>query len=190
MSSAQLSKNFYETSCPEALSIIKLSVHSTVQTEPRMGASLLRLHFFDCFINASPLSILLERLLALGCDGSILLDDTANFTGEKSADPIRGSIRGYDVIDNIKAQLENSCPDVVSCADILTVVARDSVVELGGPSWKVLLGRRDSTTASLSDANMDIPGPASNLSQLISAFSKKGFSVKEMVALAGLFSYV
>lgn len=63
-----------------------------------------------------------------GCDASILLDDTANFTGEKTAGPNNNSVRGFDVIDTIKSQVENVCPGVVSCADILAVAARDSVV--------------------------------------------------------------
>lgn len=56
---------------------------------------------------------------------------------------------------------------------------------MGGPSWTVELGRRDSTTASLSSANADIPGPTSDLSTLISSFSGKGLSVADMVALSG-----
>ncbi|XP_019186195.1 PREDICTED: cationic peroxidase 1-like [Ipomoea nil] len=171
ISSAQLSANFYSTSCPNALSIIKSAVTSAVKSEARMGASLLRLHFHDCFVN--------------GCDASVLLDDTANFTGEKTAGPNNNSLRGFNVIDNIKTQLESSCAGVVSCADIVSVAARDSVVALGGPSWSVVVGRRDSTTASLSGANSNIPGPSSSLSQLISSFSNKGFSTREMVALSG-----
>ena len=58
----------------------------------------------------------------------MLLDDTANFTGEKTAAPNNNSLRGFEVIDSIKSQLETSCPGVVSCADILTVAARDGVV--------------------------------------------------------------
>jgi len=136
-----------------------------------MGASLLRLHFHDCFVQ--------------GCDASILLDDTSSFTGEKTAGPNANSVRGYDVIDTIKSNVESLCPGVVSCADIVAVAARDSVVALGGLSWSVTLGRRDSTTASLSTANSDLPGPSSDLSGLISAFSNKGFTTKEMVALSG-----
>ncbi|KAH7867467.1 hypothetical protein Vadar_033877 [Vaccinium darrowii] len=133
-----------------------------------MGASLLRLHFHDCFVN--------------GCDASVLLDGS---TGEKSAAPNLNSLRGFDVIDTIKSQVESLCPGVVSCADILTVVARDSVVALGGPSWPIPLGRRDSATASLSAANSNLPSPASSLNSLITAFSNKGFTTKEMVALSG-----
>ncbi|NP_001314039.1 cationic peroxidase 1-like precursor [Gossypium hirsutum] len=171
MATAQLSSTFYSTTCPRALSTIKSAVNSAVSNEARMGASLPRLHFHDCFVN--------------GCDGSILLDDTANMTGEKTAVPNSNSARGFEVIDTIKSQVESLCPGVVSCADIVAVAARDSVVALGGPSWIVLLGRRDSTTASLSAANSNIPAPTLNLSGLITAFSNKGFTAKEMVALSG-----
>ncbi|CAN6289049.1 unnamed protein product [Urochloa humidicola] len=139
----------------------------------RMGASLLRLHFHDCFVQ--------------GCDASVLLDDdaAAGFTGEKGAGPNAGSLRGFDVIDNIKMLLELLCPQTVSCADILAVAARDAVEQLGGPSWTVPLGRRDATTASASLANSDLPGPTSNLNGLLNAFSNKGLSTTDMVALSG-----
>ena len=63
-----------------------------------------------------------------GCDGSLLLDDTSSFRGEKTANPNNHSARGFDVIDKIKAAVEKACPGVVSCADIIAVTARDSVV--------------------------------------------------------------
>nr|CAH10839.1 peroxidase [Picea abies] len=167
----QLTSTFYNKLCPTALSIVKAAVNKAVNNEKRMGASLLRLHFHDCFVN--------------GCDGSILLDDNSTFTGEKTALPNANSVRGFDVIDTIKTQVEAACSGVVSCADILAIVARDSVVQLGGPTWTVLLGRRDSTTASLSAANNNIPSPASNLSALISSFTAHGLSTKDLVALSG-----
>ncbi|KAF4378978.1 hypothetical protein F8388_022065 [Cannabis sativa] len=49
-SSAQLSTNFYDYSCPAALPAIKKVVEAAVMKERRMGASLLRLHFHDCFV--------------------------------------------------------------------------------------------------------------------------------------------
>jgi len=58
----------------------------------------------------------------------VLLNDTSSFTGEQTAAPNVNSLRGFGVIDNIKSQLESLCPGVVSCADILAVGARDSVV--------------------------------------------------------------
>ncbi|PIN15750.1 Peroxidase [Handroanthus impetiginosus] len=171
VANAQLSPNFYSSTCPNLLSIIRTAVNSAVSSDSRMGASLLRLHFHDCFVN--------------GCDASVLLDDTANFTGEKTAGPNANSLRGFDVIDTIKTQVEQACPGIVSCADILAVAARDGVVALNGPSWAVALGRRDSTTASLSAANSQIPGPGLNLNALITSFSNKGFNARELVALSG-----
>ena len=56
--SAQLSSTFYDTSCPNALSTIRSAVNAAVAQENRMGASLLRLHFHDCFVQASPYVLL------------------------------------------------------------------------------------------------------------------------------------
>ncbi|MBA0801262.1 hypothetical protein Gohar_011637, partial [Gossypium harknessii] len=46
-----LSPKFYDKVCPQALPAIKKVVEAAVHREPRMGASLLRLHFHDCFVN-------------------------------------------------------------------------------------------------------------------------------------------
>ncbi|CAN1240710.1 Peroxidase 4 [Linum grandiflorum] len=135
-SDAQLLTNYYSKSCPKLHQAIFPVVQAAVRKEARMGASLLRLHFHDCFVN--------------GCDGSVLLDDTSSFIGEKNANPNRNSARGFDVIDDIKSAVEKACPGIVSCADVLAISARDSTVLLGGPTWNVKLGRRDSRTASQS----------------------------------------
>ncbi|KAH9309667.1 hypothetical protein KI387_037578, partial [Taxus chinensis] len=156
-SNGQLSATFYSKSCPRALSIVRDAVAKAVNSEKRMGASLLRLHFHDCFVN--------------GCDGSILLDDNSTFTGEKGGIGNVNSMRGFDVVDTIKKNLEAVCSGVVSCADILAIAAR--------------LGRRDSTTASLSGANTKLPSPFGNLSTLTSTFQAQGLSATDMVALSG-----
>ena len=57
-------------------------------------------------------------------------------------------------------------------------------VQLGGPSWTVPLGRRDSTSASAA-ATSDLPGPGSSLAQLQAAFAKKNLNTADMVALSG-----
>lgn len=48
-----LSSDYYDSSCPKALSIVEAEVAAAIKKEPRMGASLLRLHFHDCFVNVS-----------------------------------------------------------------------------------------------------------------------------------------
>jgi hypothetical protein len=50
ISSAQLSNNFYAKTCPGVLRTIRKTVKDVVKNEKRMGASLLRLHFHDCFV--------------------------------------------------------------------------------------------------------------------------------------------
>lgn len=57
ISSAQLSSNYYASTCPTALSVTRNVVVNAVVKEHRMGASLLRLHFHDCFVNACSLSL-------------------------------------------------------------------------------------------------------------------------------------
>eukprot|EP00253_Pinus_taeda_P025742 PITA_25742 len=168
---AQLTANFYKESCPNLENLVIDVVAQAVRKEARMAASLLRLHFHDCFVN--------------GCDGSILLDDTSSFQSEKNAAPNLNSTRGFEVIDAIKSTVEKACPGVVSCADILTIVARDSVVLSAGPYWEVVLGRRDSTSASVDTANTDIPSPAFDVKRLVSTFQNQGLSPRDMVALSG-----
>jgi peroxidase len=51
--SAHLSPSFYSTSCPKLASIVRSGMASAVKTEKRMGASILRLFFHDCFVNVS-----------------------------------------------------------------------------------------------------------------------------------------
>ncbi|KAJ0084487.1 hypothetical protein Patl1_29908 [Pistacia atlantica] len=93
----QLTTDFYSKSCPTLLQIVRKEVMKAVKAETRMAASLLRLHFHDCFVN--------------GCDASILLDvsDTEKLSGANN-----NSARGYEVIDSIKAAVETQCSGVVS----------------------------------------------------------------------------
>jgi len=61
-------------------------------------------------------------------------------------------------------------------------------MQVGGPSWTVKLGRRDSTKASKSLANTDLPLFTDDLTTLISRFDKKNLTPKDMVALSGKIS--
>ncbi|KAF7811411.1 lignin-forming anionic peroxidase-like [Senna tora] len=108
------------------------------------------------FVAYSMAAQFLEKM-EKGCDASILLDDSSVFESEKTAGPNVNSVRGYNVIDQAKTEVEKICPRVVSCADILAVAARDASFSVGGPSWTVKLGRRDSTSAYKQIASSDLP---------------------------------
>jgi hypothetical protein len=56
---AHLSPAFYYSSCPNALSVIRTAIRSAIASDRRMAASLIRLHFHDCFVQ-----VLLQLLLA------------------------------------------------------------------------------------------------------------------------------
>ncbi|KAH8508307.1 hypothetical protein H0E87_010434 [Populus deltoides] len=162
---------FYDRSCPKAREIVNSIVAKAVAKEARMAASLLRLHFHDCFVK--------------GCDASILLDSTGSIISEKGSNPNRNSARGFEVIDEIKSALEKECPETVSCADIMALSARDSTVLTGGPSWEVPLGRRDSRSASLSGSNNNIPAPNNTFQTILTKFKLQGLNVVDLVALSG-----
>ncbi|TKY54463.1 Peroxidase N [Spatholobus suberectus] len=166
---SQLTTDFYKSSCPNVSKIVRREVQKALMNEMRMGASLLRLHFHDCFVN--------------GCDGSILLDGGDD--GEKSAIPNLNSVRGFDVVDTIKSSVESACSGVVSCADILTLAARDSVFLSGGPFWNVLLGRRDGTVSNGTLANLVLPSPFDPLDTIVSKFNNVGLNLTDVVSLSG-----
>ncbi|XP_077221149.1 peroxidase P7-like [Tasmannia lanceolata] len=171
--SAQLSVSYYGNTCPSVFDTVRTAIRSAINREDHMGASIIRMFFHDCFVS--------------GCDGGILLADSGSFVGEQNVGANSNSIRGYDVINNIKTQVDSACGgSVVSCADILAIAARDCLVEFGGPSYSVLVGRRDARTANRDGANSDLINPNENLDSIIQKFSNKGFSAREMVALSGL----
>ncbi|KAM7273956.1 hypothetical protein ACFE04_028620 [Oxalis oulophora] len=94
-----------------------------------------------------------------GCDGSVLLE-------------------GNDAV-------EESCPRLVSCADILALAARDVVALSGGPTWDVPQGRKDARSSKSSDMKQ-LPAPTFNISQLQKRFSQRGLSMDDLFALSDL----
>ncbi|KAE8716785.1 Peroxidase 25 [Hibiscus syriacus] len=157
---------FYSASCPRVESIVRSAVQSHFRSDPTVAPGLLRMHFHDCFVN--------------GCDGSILIDGAGT---EKTAPP-NLLLRGYEVIDDAKTQLEAACPGVVSCADILALAARDSVVVGGGASWAVPTGRRDGTVSQASDA-ANLPGFRDSVDLQKQKFAAKGLNTQDLVTLVG-----
>ncbi|KMT16466.1 hypothetical protein BVRB_3g050860 [Beta vulgaris subsp. vulgaris] len=167
---AALEVGFYRDKCPSAEAIIKEEVSKSFDQNKGIAPGLIRLHFHDCFVR--------------GCDGSILIDSTPTNQAEIDGPPNGITIRGREVIDNAKARIEATCKGVVSCADILSYAARDSVVITGGLYWDVPAGRRDGRISRASET-LDIPAPSFNLDQLTQSFANKGLTQDDMVALSG-----
>nr|XP_043625971.1 peroxidase N1-like [Erigeron canadensis] len=160
------SVGFYGKTCPNVESIVRSTVQSAVKVNPTMAPGILRMFFHDCYIR--------------GCDASLLINGSST---EKSAPP-NAFLRGFEVIDAAKTKLETACPGVVSCADILALAARDSVVLTGGCSWKVPLGRRDGLV-SLANDTADLPAFNDPIAIQIKKFAGIGLSTKDMVTLVG-----
>ncbi|KAL6626413.1 hypothetical protein ACP70R_030139 [Stipagrostis hirtigluma subsp. patula] len=162
-----LAYNFYQKSCPNVDSIVRNVVWGQVPGNPALPARLLRLHFHDCFVK--------------GCDASILLD---NPQSEKTAGP-NLSVGGYEVIDAIKTQLEQACPGVVSCADIVALAARDAVsYQFKASLWQVETGRRDGTVSLASNTNA-LPSPFAGFNGVVQSFAARGLNLTDVVALSG-----
>ncbi|WVZ77798.1 hypothetical protein U9M48_025620 [Paspalum notatum var. saurae] len=171
-----LRMGFYAQSCPGVERMVGDFVRQHVRRVPTVAAALLRLHFHDCFVR--------------GCDASVLLNSTAAGVAEKDAPP-NLTLRGFDFVDRVKALVEEACPGVVSCADVLALAARDAVAAIvrklvpGGPSWRVATGRRDGTVSSMMEALNEIPKPTMSFRELVDLFASKGLGVRDLVWLSG-----
>lgn len=124
-----------------------------------------------------------------GCDASILLDVTPSQEAvEKKALQNGPLVRGYEVVDDIKLQLEAACPGVVSCADLLAFATRDSFVYTGVGHYDVAGGRRDGLASLATNAERDLPMPEFTAEQNIQLFERKGMTLEELVLLIGAHS--
>ncbi|KAM0890168.1 hypothetical protein ACQ4PT_027226 [Festuca glaucescens] len=191
---AQLQEKFYSESCPNVEEVVRKEMVRALSLAPSLAAPLLRMHFHDCFVR--------------GCDGSVLLD-SANKTAEKDALPNQ-TLRGFDFVERVKAAVEKACPDTVSCADVLTLIARDAVwlvsstqlckwqyvrdkakfsmllvffSQSKGPFWEVPLGRRDGSV-SISNETNALPPPTANITVLTQLFAAKNLDIKDLVVLS------
>ncbi|CAA7025223.1 unnamed protein product [Microthlaspi erraticum] len=171
--SYSLHYDFYRESCPSADKIIAKTIREIYNARPSVAPALIRLLFHDCFVE--------------GCDASVLLDVDESLTTEKGAAP-NLSLKGFDVIEAIKSELENICPGIVSCADLLVLAAREAVLVAGGPFYPLETGRRDSVVAFREIADRELPSPQASLSVILASFSSRGFNERETVSLFGAHS--
>ncbi|KAL6593992.1 hypothetical protein ACP70R_048893 [Stipagrostis hirtigluma subsp. patula] len=169
-----LQMGYYHEKCPQAEAIVKGVMKKAVYQNPGIGAGVIRMLFHDCFVE--------------GCDASVLLDPTPfSPTPEKLSAPNNPSLRGFELIDEIKCAVEAACPGVVSCADIIAFAARDASYFLSGGRvyFDMPAGRRDGTFSNASEPLKFLVPPTSNLSELVTSFTDKGMSAEDLVVLSG-----
>ncbi|KAJ1292102.1 hypothetical protein BS78_02G366800 [Paspalum vaginatum] len=169
-----LSPDYYNSTCPDAEYLVWEAVKNAIDENRGIGAGLIRLFFHDAFVR--------------GADASVLLNTTAsnNLDTERTAPPNANSLRGFEVIDAAKAAVEDACPGVVSCADIVAFAARDAskILSYGSIDFDVPAGRLDGLQSFANETNT-LPGPGSSLAQLKTMFAAQGLSTADMVTLSG-----
>ncbi|KAL3752655.1 hypothetical protein ACJRO7_000117 [Eucalyptus globulus] len=158
---------FYQNSCPDAEKYVRDQVEFYWKQDRTLAPKLIRIVYSDCFVK--------------GCDASVLLDGPDS---EKKA-PQNAAFLGFtlEVIDKIKEVLEQHCPGVVSCADIINLAARDAVVLAGGTSYPVPTGRRDGNSSTAK--SVDLPLQAVSWGSVVPYFQEKGLDVQDLTTLLG-----
>ncbi|WMV52344.1 hypothetical protein MTR67_045729 [Solanum verrucosum] len=167
---SDLKLNYYSESCPRAEEIIKEQVNKLYHKHGNTAVSWIRNLFHDCMVKS--------------CDASILLDKTKEQTSEKTSQRNFG-MRNFKYIETIKEALENECPNIVSCADIVALSARDGIVMLGGPQIEMKTGRWDSKDSYLAEVESFIPNHNDSMSLVLSRFNSVGVDTQGTVALLG-----
>eukprot|EP00897_Mesotaenium_endlicherianum_P001515 jgi/Mesen1/1391/ME000013S00882 len=145
-----LSVNYYEYTCPEVREVVRQVALSFISKDFSLAPALTRMLFHDAFVQGSDASVLLNVTLfnIAKEEGSFGGSQNGGGQGEQQQQqqqqgeagekkdkgeevekkaPDNRTLRGFFVIDAIKAALEAVCPGVVSCADIVALTAGDAV---------------------------------------------------------------
>ncbi|CAN0829964.1 Peroxidase 57 [Linum grandiflorum] len=162
----------YRSTCPQAETIVRQVVERMFAADPSITAALLRIHFHDCF--------------SKGCDASLLIDPTAHNPNPQKTAPPNKTVRGFNVIDAVKAALELACPKTVSCSDTIALATRDAVSlsSSGGLKYAVPTGRLDGVVSRAADVKLPAPSLSVYLA-FTQFFQPLGFTLPEMVVLLG-----
>ncbi|KAI3713284.1 hypothetical protein L1987_71858 [Smallanthus sonchifolius] len=167
----QLVENFYASTCPMVELVVKQAVDTKVSQTFTTIPATLRLFFHDCFVE--------------GCDASVIIASPNGDAEKDASDNLSLAGDGFDTVIKAKQAVESVCPGVVSCADVLAIVARDVVVAAGGPLFNVQLGRRDGLISQASRVAGNLPLPTFNTNQLNTMFSRHNLTELDMIALSG-----
>ncbi|KAK3142626.1 hypothetical protein QOZ80_4BG0349120 [Eleusine coracana subsp. coracana] len=173
----RLKVGYYKGKCGRDVDVEAVVRKAVSKADAGVKAGLIRLFFHDCFVR--------------GCDASVLLEPTSGSPQpEKLGVPNFPSLRGFEVIDAAKAELEARCPGVVSCADVVAFAARDasSFLSSGRARFAMPAGRYDGNVSLASETLTDLPPPFAGVARLRALFAAKGLDAHDMVTLSGAHS--
>ncbi|KAI3740666.1 hypothetical protein L2E82_31136 [Cichorium intybus] len=172
-----LTVDYYSKTCPHLEQIVSFVTSQKFKESPAIAPATIRLFFHDCFVQ--------------GCDGSVLISSMpgSKVMAEKDAqDNKEIPAEAYDIIEKAKAMVEDKCPGVVSCADILALAAREYIHLAGGPYYPVKKGRWDGPTSMASLVYANVPHANSTIDDLLKLFTSKGLTINDLVVLSGAHS--
>ncbi|CAI9116483.1 OLC1v1017643C1 [Oldenlandia corymbosa var. corymbosa] len=165
-----LSWDFYKESCSDLESYIRDHLKKVFQQDTKVAPSLLHLQFQDCFGQG-------------GCQGKVLLDKSRSGTAT------------FQIIEDLREIVHSKCGRIVSCADIVTLAARESVYLSGGPQYSVPLGRKDAVPSKTMDnlsfsatkhgTSPKLHAAITNADTLLEQFGEKDLDAVDAVSLLG-----
>ncbi|XP_010686355.2 peroxidase 19 [Beta vulgaris subsp. vulgaris] len=170
----QLSVDYYAKTCPDVEKLVGSFTSEQFKAAPAIASATIRLFFHDCFVE--------------GCDASILISSNPGSKELVERDaPLNKDlpIEAFELINKAKALVDNKCPGVVSCSDILTISTRDYVHLAGGPYYEVKKGRWDGKISKASLVSSNIPQTNSTIDELLKLFASKGLTMEDLVVLSG-----
>ncbi|KAE8791896.1 class III peroxidase 52 precursor [Hordeum vulgare] len=150
-----LDVGYYAATCPDAPATVRQAMELQFYNDRTIAPAIIRTLFHDCFVRVrATVHGRLHLKLYVRVQLLIVVTDQCMHAGVRRVGDDRAgggrsservaipnqTLRGFN---RIKKVLEAACPGVVSCADTLALMARDSVVLLGGAAYGVPLGRRD-----------------------------------------------
>jgi peroxidase len=166
-----LSSDYYQITCPDVRQIVCDAVETKIKETAVAIPATIRLFFHDAFIT--------------GADASTLISLPTEDAEKDSSDDQSLAGDGFDTVIQAKKAVEEACPGVVSCADILALATSCAIQLGGGPSYSVELGRYDGLVSKASLVDGNLPSPDFDLDQLINIFAKHDLTLVDLVALSG-----
>jgi hypothetical protein len=148
------------SSCPTVWSDVASELQTTFAGCGRDAHGAIRAPFHDCINN--------------GCDGSLVLSDECGRGENAGLSGICGKLKNWSAKYN------------VSAADMIQFAAATAIAVCPlGPKVKALVGRKDSSDAAPVGS---VPSSKDSVDKILAAFSAKGFSAEDVVALMGTHS--